>query len=173
MNYFANLLAAQAHSLLLPRGHKADVERYVSTHQVTRAPRERAPFRRQLDFWAFSLATALAQGLPPIEGPPSKWGERFIDTQNVELGDDLSSLLAIVSISTLGHDDVDAGKPNRIIDLANRFVAVGCPVVLRALSSNTLRLRPLDRAIAFAKDLREETRSPRDRGHDRRTHRSG
>ena len=163
MNYFANFLSAQAHSLLLPKDHRADVERYVSTHQVTRAPRERAPFRRQLDFWAFSLTAALAKDLQPIEGPPSKWGDKFIDTQNVDIGNDLCSLLAIVALSRIGHDHEDVDKPNRVIDLANRLVAVGCPVVVHALSSSALRLRPLDRAIALAKELREEIHSAQGR----------
>ena len=160
MSYFTNLLSASAHSLLLPKEHKSNVERYVSMHQVTRAPRERAPFRRKLDFWAFSLAAALVKDLSPIEGPPSKWGEKFIDTKQVDMGNDLCSLLAVVALAKLGQDHENVADPSRIIDLANRLAAVGCGVVLNRLTSNTIRLRPLDRVIGLAKDLQKEVVSP-------------
>jgi hypothetical protein len=156
MNYFRSLLTAQAHGLLLPKEHKASVERYVAMHQVTTASPERMPFRRQLDFWAFSLVTALAKGLSPLEDASSKWGERFIDTQHVDMGDDLCALLAVVALAKFGYEHEDVANPRRIIDLANRLAAVGCPLVLNKLGSNALRSLPLDRAIEFARELRDE-----------------
>ena len=59
-NYFRSLLRAQTHSLLLPKEHEAEIERYVWMHHVTRPPRESTPFPRKLDFWTFSVAAALA-----------------------------------------------------------------------------------------------------------------
>ena len=108
----------------------------MAMHQVTSASPERAPFRRQLDFWGFSLVTALAKGLSPLEDASSKWGERFIDTQHVDMGDDLCALLAVVTLAKLGHESHDVANPRRIIDLANRLAAVGCPIVLDKLDSN-------------------------------------
>ena len=158
-NYFRNLLSAQAHSLLLPKRHKAEVERYVLVHQTTGAKPERAPFHRQVDFWAFSIATALAKGLMPLqENPPSKWGDKFVDTHNVEMSDDLCALLAVVTVAHLGLEHTDVGNGRRIIDLGNRLAAVGCPIVLDQLAENVLK-PALDRAIDFARDLYQEVQT--------------
>lgn len=159
MSYFASLLSSSAHGLLLPKRHRVDIERYVSMHQVSSTNPERAPFRRKLDLWAFSLATALAKNLSPIKGPPSSWGERFIDTREVDMGNDLCALLAVVAVARLGHESGDASDPRRIVDLGNRLAASGCSVVLDRLGSNTIRLRPLDRVISLATDLLMEMNS--------------
>ena len=158
-NYFRSLLSAQAHSLLLPKKHKAEVERYVLMHQMTGATPERAPFHRQVDFWAFSIAAALAKGLLPLqENPPSRWGDKFVDTHNVEMSDDLCALLAVVAMAHLGLEHPEVGSPRRIIDLGNRFAAVGCPIVLDQLSENVLK-PTLDRAIDLARDLYQQAQT--------------
>ena len=68
MNYFTNLLSSQAHSLRLPASSRDDVERYVMQHQKVAVSPERTPFRRQVDFWAFSIAVALASGMAASTG---------------------------------------------------------------------------------------------------------
>ena len=161
-NYFRNLLTAQAHSLLLPRSQKADIERYVAMHSLggTGVTRERAPFQRQLDFWVFSIAAALARGLTPLQvDPPSKWGEKFVDTRSVEMSEDICAVLAIVSVARLGHQHPEVDVPRRIIDLGNRLAAVGCPIVLESLSADVLRKPALDRAMDLARDLYHQVRA--------------
>ena len=59
MNYFTTLLSSQAHTLRLPDQSKDDIERYVLQHQKGNVSLERAPFRRQLDFWAFAIASSI------------------------------------------------------------------------------------------------------------------
>ena len=160
-NYFRNLLTAQAHSLLLPKAHKADIERYVTMHSLggTGATRERAPFQRQLDFWTFSIATALARQLQPLQvDPPSQWGEKFVDTRSVDMSEDVCAILAVVTVARLGYQHPEVDMPRRIIELGNRFAAVGCPVVLESLSADVLRKPALDRAIDLARDLYDDVR---------------
>ncbi len=147
MTYFTQLLSQRALPLRFPRQHTEDVQRHVRTHQ-TAPSAERAPFRRQIDFWAFSVATAVALELTPLGGPSSKWGERFIDTRSVEMSDELCNLLAIVAFNHLSDDGID--DPAQIIEVGNCLAAAGCSVVLDSLSTPDLRLTPLDKALTFA-----------------------
>ena len=89
MNYFTTILSSQAHTLRLPSQSKDDIERYVLQHQKGNASPERAPFRRQLDFWAFAIASAIANGTPPLNENSAKWGRKFADTRSVEMPDGL------------------------------------------------------------------------------------
>ena len=158
MNYFANFVSSHAHALRLPERSKSDVERYVRQHQKG-VGLERAPFRRQIDFWAFSIGTALANGIAPLAGDSSTWGRKFADTRSVELPDGVCELLAVVALAELGpeHDGVD--DPKEIVELGNRLAGAGCPKVLEKLSSPDLRLTALDKTLEFAASLRSDVAS--------------
>lgn len=156
MNYFSTLLSSQAHTLRLPDKLKDDIERYVLQHQKGSVTLERAPFRRQLDFWAFALATAIANNTPPIEEPSSRWGRKFADTRSVQMPDGLCEILAVVALTTLGPEHEGVDDPAQIIELANRLAGAGCPQVLRQLSDPDLRITALDKALEFARAMRSE-----------------
>ena len=151
MSYFAELLTLKAHTLRLPKNSKEDIQRLVQMHQS--ASIERAPFRRQLDFWAFSIATALAQGLDPLDGPSSKWGDKFIDTREVEMPGTLCDLLAVTAFCHLGFESEEINDPIQIIEIGNRLAGAGCPVVLQHMASEDLRLTPLVKALNLAAGL--------------------
>lgn len=151
MSYFTRLLSQQAHALRLPQQSEDDVQRHVGMHQST-SP-ERAPFRRQLDFWAFSIATALAEGLEPLEGPSSSWGRKFADTRSVQMSDGLSDLVAVVAFHHLGSDHNDIDNPAQIIEIGNRFAGAGCSVVLKELTNPDLRSTALQKILDFAASL--------------------
>ena len=159
MSDFADLFSRRGYSLFLPKSEEAQIGRYVAMHSSDRASVERRPFRRQVDLWAFSIVAALAWDLAPQDGPPTSWGNIFNYTNNGILNSDLCSLLSVIAIAKLGHDDPEAGEPRRIVDLANRLAGAGCPVVLRKLSENALRTTPLDQAIELARTLRDHIQS--------------
>ena len=156
MNYFTTLLSTHAHTLRLPAQSKDDIERYVLQHQKGSVSPERAPFRRQLDFWAFAIATAIAQGIGPLEEGSSRWGQKFADTRSVQLPDGLSDLLAIVALGTLGPEHEGIDDPAEIVELGNRYAGAGCPAVLKQLNNPDLRTTALDKALEFATSLRRE-----------------
>ena len=159
MAYFAQLLTQKAHTLRLPKKSTDDIQRLVQMHQSTSI--ERAPFRRQLDFWAFSIATALAEDLDPLEDPSSKWGDKFIDTRAVDMPEPLCDILAVAAFHHLGseHDGID--DPAQIIEVGNCLAGAGCPVVLDQLNSRDLRLNPLDNVLNFAAHLYNHARLAR------------
>ncbi len=158
MSGFADLFKARGHGLVLPRDDEDAINRYVAMHSGERESAERRPFPRQIDFWAFSIATALALNLEPRKDPVGRWGKSFIYTSQGIMDDDLCALLAVIAVAKLGHDDPEAGEPRRIVELANRLAGVGCPEVLRKLSDTDLRTTPLDRALELAKSLQERVR---------------
>ena len=155
MNDFRSRFSTHHYGLVLPKENRDQIDRYVAMHSQNKASIERVPFPRQVDFWAFSIATALAKKLEPLNAPPSRWGKTFIYTSQSILSNDLCSLLAIIAIARIGHNDPNAIDPKRIIDLANRLAGSGCPVVLKKLSENSLRTTPLDRVIELARSLKE------------------
>lgn len=155
-NYFAQLLSQKSHQLRFPRQHAEDVHRYVRQHQ-TKTTLERAPFRRQLDFWALSVAVALARGLEPREGPSTRWGQKFVDTTEVEMSKDLCDLLAVAAFHHLGAEHEHLADPAQIVEVGNRLAAVGCPLVLKQLGNPDLRLTPLDKALDYAASALRET----------------
>ena len=159
MNYFTTLLSAQAHTLRLPDKSKDDIERYVLQHQKGSVTPERAPFRRQLDFWAFAIATAIASGTPPIDKASSSWGRKFADTRSVQMPDGLCEMLAVVTLTTLGPEHEDIDDPAQIIELGNRFAGAGCPEVLKHLSEPDLRITTLDKALEFARAMRSSAQT--------------
>ena len=160
MNDFASHFSARSFALVLPTNDKAQFERYVAKQSTSSSTSvERFPFRRQVDFWAFSIATAVATNLNPLEGPVSKWGTTFIYTSQGILNEDLCSLLAVIAVARMGHDNPDAMDPSRIIDLANRLAGAGCPIVLKKLSEDTLRTTPIDRVIELSRSLADGVRS--------------
>ena len=154
MNYFKALLTNQTHSLFLPKKWIDDIQRNVRQHQqgAGRNP-EAAPFRRQLDFWALAVATAVARDIPPLESRPSQGGHKFADTRSVELSDELCELLAVAALGALGTDDEGVEDPARVIELANQYAAAGCEELLVRLRQADLRLSTLDKAINFATEL--------------------
>ena len=156
MNYFTTLLLSQAHTLYLPKQSKDDIERYVLQHQKENVSPERAPFRRQLDFWAFAIASAIAGGTPPLEEPPARWGQKFVDTRSVQMPDELCEMLAVIALTRLGPDHEGINDPAQIIELGNKFAGAGCPKLLEQLSNPDLRTTVLDKALEFARSLQSE-----------------
>ena len=153
MTYFSALLSSQACPLRLPGDSKEEIDRFVLQHSKGASSPDRTPFRRQLDFWAFSIATALAQKKRPLEGPSARWGRKFADTRSVQMSEDLCSLLAVVALSELGVDSESVDKPAGIIELGNCLAGAGAPEVLRALMTAELRLTPLEKALDFAEEM--------------------
>ena len=153
MNYFGALLASRPLPLMLPRDREDEIHRYVVAHQMRgMTVQERSPFGRQLDFWSFSLACALALELPPLADTSNC--RRFVDTRAVQMGDELCELLAIVAFDKIGHNDPAASDPISIVDMANRLAGAGTSVVLRKLQEG-FGSTPLEKAL----DLAEESRS--------------
>ena len=159
MNYFTTLLSSQAHTLRLPDKSKDDIERYVLQHQKGSVTPERAPFRRQLDFWAFAIATAIANGTPPLTQPSSSWGRKFADTRSVQMPDGLCEMLAVVALTTLGPEHEGIDDPVQIIELGNRLAGAGCPEFLKQLSEPDLRITTLDKALEFARSMRSNVQT--------------
>ncbi|MDE0701437.1 MAG: hypothetical protein OXH61_12055 [Acidimicrobiaceae bacterium] len=159
MAYFAQLLTQKALTLRLPKRSTDDIQRLVQMHQSTSV--ERAPFRRQLDFWAFSIATALAEDLEPLEGPSNKWGDKFVDTRAVDMPESLCDILAVAAFHHLGSDHEGIDDPAQIIEVGNCLAGSGCPVVLEQLNSRDLRLNPLDNVLNFAAHLYNHARRAR------------
>ncbi len=152
MVYFAQLISHKAHPLRLPKRYGDDIHRYVRQHQKRATP-ERAPFRRQLDVWAFSIAIAIAQDLRPLDQASSKWGKKFVDTRQVTISDDLADLLAVAAFHYLGYEHEGIDKPAEIIEINNRLAGAGCPAVFDHLSSTDLRLTPLEKALNLAASM--------------------
>ncbi len=159
MSYFTQLLSQQTHTLRLPAQSEDDIQRHVLMHQSS-ANAELAPFRRQLDCWAFSIATALANGLEPLDAPSSSWGRKFADTRSVQMSDGLCNLLAVVAFHHLGSEHEDIDNPGQIIEVGNRFAGAGCPVVLSYLTTRDLRLTALSKILDFAQSLYESAPIP-------------
>ena len=151
MSYFAQLLSQKAHTLTVPKEYSQDIQRHVRHRQVS-ADIERSPFRRQLDFWAFSVAVALSNNLEPLQSPPSSWGVKFIDTRWVELPADLCNLLAVATFHHISKRDTEGAfdDPKEIIDMGNRLAGVGCKLVLESLSSSDFRVTPLEKVLNYA-----------------------
>lgn len=165
MNYYTSLLTAQTYALRLPSHSKDDIERFVLQHQKGgTAGFEGTPFRRQLDFWAFAIASAIAQGLPPLSDPSVKWGTKFADTspRTVIMPDGLCEMLAVITFVTLGPQHKDVDDPAQIIELGNRFAGAGCPELLKQLNNPDLRLTTLDKLLGFAISLRSDLRAKRE-----------
>ena len=151
MAYFAQLLTEKAHTLRLPKKQHHEVQRYVLQHQSSTL--ERAPFRRQLDFWAFCITTALAHDLTPLDQPSARWGKKFADTRSVNIGDELGDVLAIAAFHHLGYEHEEIDNPAQIIEVNNQLAGAGCPIVLDHLNDPELRLTPLDKALNFAASM--------------------
>ena len=161
MNDLAQQFLTKGYPLVLPREVDEEANRLVAMHSGERTSVERRPFRRQVDLWAFSLATALALGLAPREGSRSSWGKTFIYTDQGIMDSDLCGLLTVVAVSKLGHEHLEVPEPRTIIDLANRLSAAGCTEVLRRITTTDLRTTPLDRAIELARTLQDGTHARR------------
>ena len=158
MSDFADILKSRSYGLVLPEDDDDEINRYVAMHSGERENVERRPFRRQVDFWAFSIATAVALKLDPREGTVGRWGKTFIYTNQGILDNYLGSLLAVIAVAKLGHDDPEVDEPRRIVELSNRLAGAGTPVVLKELGEIDLRTTPLDRALEFAATLQDRVR---------------
>lgn len=158
MNYFTNLLCAKAYPLRVPLKFKEDIRRCVRQHQPVSATVERAPFRRQLDFWAFSLVAAICSRLTPLESPSSKWGHKFADTKSVPPSDQLCDLLAVIAFAELGSNHERFDDPAQIIELGNQLAGAGAEVVIRRINDPDLRVVPLDKILEYATSLLQQNR---------------
>ena len=157
MSYFERRLRAQAHTLVLPKSLRDDVDRYVQTHRPGADP-EQAPFPRRLDLWAYGVFAALALGLEPED--PAKTRRttyKCKDTASVNMSPELCELLAVVAAAGLGPEDERVTEPSDIIRYANRLAAAGCPVVIAELNKVDLRLTPLEKMVRYAEALLEKT----------------
>lgn len=148
--HFTHLLTDKAHSLFLPKTVRENVTQLVSTHQKSKASREMAPFRRQVDFWLLCLGVAVSRDMTPLEAAPSTWGYKFIDTTEVELRPEIYNLLVVIGFEYLDRDPERVANPADIIGVANRLVGASCDDVFRELISKDIRLTPLGKALALA-----------------------
>lgn len=155
MTFFTTYLSAQAHALRIPEDSREDTERFVRQHQKGVVTAERAPFNRQLDLWAFSIVTAIAEGSGPLDAPSSQWGRRFVTTKDVQMPDDLCDLLAVIAMDHLGIDHPKVDDPAEIIEIANRFAGAGFPTVIKNMKDPDLRITTLDKILDFASGLYE------------------
>ena len=157
MSYYTIFLCSQAHSLRLPSKSKDDIERYILQHKRKGSiSPEVAPFRRQLDFWTFAIASALAHGTPPLKEPSTRWGTKFADTKSVEMANDLCELLAVTALAILGPEHEGVDDPAHIIELGNQLAGAGCPKLLQQLGNPDLKTTPLDKVLDFAVTLRSQ-----------------
>ena len=165
MTYFVQHLSQKAYTLRLPRHHTNDVQRYVRQHQ-TSVSLENAPFRRQLDFWFFSIAIALARELSPLDGPSSQWGKKFVDTRQVDMSEGSCNLLAVIAFHYLGAEHDRINDPAQIIEIGNCLAGAGCPKVLKQLNSRDLRLTPLEKTLHYATSTLSEMSSHAQTNHN-------
>ena len=124
---------------------------------------EQAPFRRQLDFWAYSVAVAIAENLEPVDARTARRGHGFADTRSVQMPEDLCALLAVIAAARLGPDQDGLAEPRQIVEFGNRLAAAACPLVLAELRAGDLRLTPLDKVRAHAESLYEKSGAVRSR----------
>ena len=153
MIYFQRLLTAKAHSLRLPTDMREDVDRFVRRHQPGGGDPERMPFRRRLDLWAYSVATAVAQGMEPVSAGDARKGYKFKDTASVRMAPELCVLLAVAAAVATEVESSETASAGSIIEFGNRLAAAGCPLVIEKLREVDLRLTPLARVHAYARSL--------------------
>ena len=152
-NYFANLFWRRAYTLYLPRDGKDQADRYVQKHSSHAPNSDERPFRTQLDFWAVCAAVAAAQKLEPLQGSPSRWGTKFVDTRSVNISEDLSGFLCVLAIERYGVNAPEALDPGRIVELGNRLAGAGCPALLRDLTDASLTLSPLTKVMNLVSSM--------------------
>lgn len=146
---------ATAVSLRFPKDLRARVHRYVRQHQGGALIAEQAPFRRQLDLWAVSVALACAKELEPRPGPSTSWGDKFVDTRGVQLDPSLAELLVIIAAAKYGIDDERLLDPGEVVELANCYAAVGVTDVLKWLEDPGLRQTNIEKVLAGLKEVRQ------------------
>lgn len=155
----AGMFNASAAPLRFPGTCKERVQRYVRQHQGGNLIAEQAPFRRQLDLWAISVAVASASGLDPKPGSSASWGEKFVDTRSVQLGRELAELLVVIAADHFGIEDERLSDPSEVMELANRYAAVGVLEVLKWLEDPSLRTTNIEKVIGNLKRRRTEALS--------------
>ncbi len=146
---------ATAAPLRIPTNLRERVHRYVRQHQGGALIAEQAPFRRQLDLWAAGVAVACAEGLDPRGGSPTDWGTKFVDTRGVQLSEEIAQLLVTVAAADFGIQDHKLSDPLEVMELANRYAAVGIPLVLEWLEDPGLRQTNIEKVITQLKQTRE------------------
>lgn len=145
---------ATAAPLRIPSDLRDRVHRYVRQHQGGALIAEQAPFRRQLDLWAAGLAAACANGLQPRGGSSANWGTKFVDTRAVQITEELAQLLVAIAADDLGINDPRLSDPLEVIEIANKYAAVGIPVVLGWLEDPGLRQTNIEKVIVQLKQAR-------------------
>ena len=151
MNYFESLLSSKGLPLMLPKACEEQVHKYVEMHQKRSIKsRERTPFRRQIEFWTFSISYALAHQIEPLNG--RKGLKKFADTRSVQIGDELSEWLTVVAFSKIGPTDRRAAEPGAIIEVCNWLAGAGAPHVIRKMQENSIKT-PLENALDLAESL--------------------
>lgn len=156
MTFFHGLLTTKSHALRLPRELRDDVEQYVRHLSPSAPGPERSPFGRRVDLWAYSVMTAVALGLEPVDEKKTGNGHRFKDIGTVEMSPDLCTLLAAAAAAGLGLDDERARDPAEIVKYANRLAAAGCPVVIERLKALDMKLTPLQKLQTHAEEMLEQ-----------------
>ena len=142
---------------MLPKDSEDQVHRYVETHQHRSIKsRERTPFRRQLDFWAFSIAYAIGKPIEPLPLDSLTSLKKFTDTRAVQVGAELSEWLTIVAFSKIGHTDESASDAAKIIEMCNRLAGAGAPHVLKQMQKGMMT--PLESSLRIAESLVEQSR---------------
>jgi len=161
MNSIAGYFKAKSYNLMLPREYDGRIDRYIRVHSKGSSDdAEGRPFHRQIDFWGFCIATALARNLTPRDGPAKKWGKAFVYSNQANImEEELCSLLAIVAVAKFGLNDQAAIDTRQVIELANCLAAVGCREVIRQLEENTLSITNLEKMLDFSLQLRENVNS--------------
>lgn len=150
MSDFAEIFRTRSLGLVLPRDCEDEINRYVAMHSAEKQNFENRPFPRQVDFWMFSIVAALSFKLDAKGGSIGEWGKTFIYTSQGILDNNQCSLLSVIAVAKLGHENPEITEVNKIVDVANRLAGAGCPRVLYELSKNTLRTTVLDQAIQLA-----------------------
>lgn len=147
------IFSTKSLTLRFPTGSKDRVSRVVHVHQGRGSVIEQAPFHRQLDLWMCSIAVAVARGLSPLLGK----GEKFVDTQSVDIGDAVAEMLLVLAVHHFGPQDEQVANPTAIIEIANGYAAAGLPIVLEWLESGELRQSRMDSLISHVQELRSTT----------------
>ncbi len=149
--YFSNFLTGRAYSLYLPTQARDGVARLVSKQQRTRTNLHMTPFRRHVDFWLLCVGVGLAEDLKPLEGLPTAWGYKFVDTREVRLRNEIYNFLTVIAFEELARDADRIDDPAQIINAANGLAGAACPQVLSELTSKDLRSTPLNKALRLAR----------------------
>lgn len=122
--------------LRFPKAYFDDVKNYCQTRPEggKKPDPTESPFPRYVDFWFLSvcLGTQSAAGVP--DEPAGGW--RGFITGAEGLGSDGWRIDLLELIAIAARDDANVvGDPRAVLDIGNRYAAVGVPMVLDWLRS--------------------------------------